>query len=258
MFQHNSHIMCGEERSHETRWRWMKKKYEKCFFNQFSLWLDVLAVAWRKKRRPRITTRPGLINLETRRAKTSSIHHFEEIKLTLTWPDVKYLFNHSKPFSRCQSIVSGWADSDVDKCQKQTLQTFEMSHGEKFIKQSKDGTGNRDSRLSPGTQNFAIPETGLQTSCPANRKSHKRILHNSQTATEKHFQLQITHNHDFRSQHDEQSQLRKINKCRTWSLDGTHLCQWNLWNDCWVQSDCGFSSNWFSENVESNDFFKKY
>lgn len=170
MFRHDSHIMCGEERSHETRWRWMKKKYEKCFFNQFPLWLDVLAVAWRKKRRPRNTTRSSLINLKTRRGKTSSIHHFEEIKLTLTWPDVKYLFNHSKPFSRCQSIVSGWADSDVDKCQKQTLQTFEMSHGEKFIKQSKDGTGNRDSRLSPETQKLHHPRDRPTNILPGKQK----------------------------------------------------------------------------------------
>jgi hypothetical protein len=72
---------------------------------------------------------------------------------------VKYLFSHSESFFRCQSLSDdgGWesgrrvieTDSDVDKCQKQTSQTFEMSHGVKFINQSNRSSGPRSSTNRP-------------------------------------------------------------------------------------------------------------
>lgn len=142
-----------------------------------------------------------------------SFSYLKEIKLTFMW-SMSNIYSAIQPFRvifpvsvrvggrRWEGCWMMGTDSDVDKCQKQTSQTFKMSHEMNFV--GADGIDLRNLEISSRSSSFdcrfhhsrwwqskIIVHKLINTE--AHKNNHRKYPSPSLGSPfEKHFQLQIT------------------------------------------------------------------
>lgn len=142
---------------------------------------------------------------------TESILYLKEIKLTFMWSMSNIysaIQSHFSGVSQCrwrEEMGGCWmmgTDSDVDKCQKQTSQTFKMSHEMNFV--AADGIDLRnleiwwrssslDCRFQQSRWRHSKIIVHKLINTEAHKNDHRKYPSPSLGSPfEKHFQLQIT------------------------------------------------------------------